>query len=66
MHLKFGYFVLYIPICRLRERKPKCFHVQNCPCVTVGAKIDYVLGLLVHGKLVVEFGRKLCLVDCLL
>jgi len=26
-------------------------------CGTVGAKIAYVLGLLVHGKLVVEFGR---------
>ena len=23
-----------------------------------GAKIGYVLGLLVHGKVVVEFGRK--------
>jgi len=32
----------------------------------VGAKIGYVLGLLVHGKVVVEFDRKLYLVDCLL
>ena len=39
MHLKFGYFVLYTPIYRLKERKPRCFHLQNCPCVTVGAKV---------------------------
>ena len=32
----------------------------------VGAKIGYVLGLLVHGKVLVEFGRKIFLVDCLL
>jgi len=32
----------------------------------VGAKIGYALGLLVHGKVVVEFGRKVFLVDCLL
>ena len=31
----------------------------------VGANIGYVLGLLVHGKVVVEFGRKVLLVDCL-
>ena len=32
----------------------------------VGSKIGYVLGLLVHGKVVVEFGRKVFLVDSLL
>jgi len=32
----------------------------------VGAKIGYVLGLLVYGKAVVEFGWKVFLVDCLL
>ena len=32
----------------------------------VGGQIAYVLGLLVHGKVVVEFGRKVFLVDCLL
>ena len=31
----------------------------------VGANNGYVLGLLVHGKVVVEFGRKVFLVDCL-
>ena len=65
MHLKFGYFVLYTPIYRLTERK-KRLYVQNCPCGTVGAKIGYILGLLMHGKVVVEFGRKVFLVDCIL
>ena len=46
--------------------KKKCFLLQNCPCVMVGAKIGYVLGLLVQGKVVVEFGRNVFLVDCLL
>ena len=32
----------------------------------VGAKIAYVLGLLVHCTVVVEFGRKVFLVDFLL
>jgi len=32
----------------------------------VGMKIGYVLGLLVHSKVVVEFGRKVFLVDCIL
>jgi len=58
------YFVLYTPICRLTERK-KRFHVQNCQCGMVGAKIGSVLGLLVHGKVVVKFGRKEFLVDYL-
>jgi len=62
MHLKMGYFVLYTPIYRLTERK-KCFRVQNCPPGTVVAKIGYMLGLLVHGKVVVEFGRKVFLVE---
>ena len=64
MHLTFGYLVLYTPIYRLTERK-KCFHVQNCPCGTVGANICYELGLLMYGEVVVEFGRKVFLVDCL-
>jgi len=29
-------------------------------------KLGYVLGLLVQGKVVVEFGRKVFLVDCIL
>jgi len=33
---------------------------------TVGANIGYGLGLLVHGKVVVEFGRNVFHVDCLL
>ena len=45
--------------------KKKRFHVQNCPCRMVGANNGHVLGLLVHGKVVVEFGRKVFLVDCL-
>ena len=40
MHLKFGYFVLYTPIYRFTKER-KRFHVQNCPCGTVGAKIGY-------------------------
>ena len=39
---------------------------KNCPCGTVGVKIGYALGLLVHGNVVVEFGRKIFLVHCLL
>ena len=33
--------------------KKKGFHVQHCPCGTVGAKKGDVLGLLVYGKVVV-------------
>ena len=65
MHLNIGYFVLYTPIYRLTERK-KRLYVQNCPCGTVGAKKGYILGLLMHGKVVVDFGRKVFLVDYLL
>ena len=65
MHLKFGYFVLYTRIYRLTERKQH-FHVQNCPCGTVCVNINNVLGLLVHDKVVVESGRKVFLVHCLL
>jgi len=32
---------------------------------TVGVKIGYVLGLLVHSNVVVELGSKVLLVDCL-
>ena len=42
--------------------RKKHFHVQNCPCGTVGAKIGCVRGLLVHGKVVVEFSKKVFLV----
>ena len=63
MHLKFGYFVhTNLSI----NGKKKSVYVQNCPCEAVSAKIGYVLGLLVHGKVVVEFGRKVFLDDCLL
>ena len=68
MHLKCGYFVLYTLIYRLTEWT-KRFHLQNCQCWTVGAKIRNVLGLLgllMHGKVVVEFGRKVFLVNSLL
>jgi len=65
MHLKFNYFVLYTTRYRLIERKSR-FHLQNCPCGTLGAKLGYVLGLLVHGKVVGEFGRKVFLVNCIL
>jgi len=41
----------------INRKKKKRFHAQNCPCGKVGAKIGYVLGHLVHGKVVVEFGR---------
>jgi len=44
------------------ERK-KLFHEQMCACGTVCAKIGYVLWLLVHEKVVVEFGRNVFLVD---
>ena len=59
--LTFGYLVLYIQIYRFMERK-NGFHVQNFPCGTVGAKIGYELGLLVHDEEVGEFGRKVFLV----
>jgi len=49
-----------------KRKEKKRFHVQNCPCETVGANIGYVLGLLVHGKVVVEIGSRVFLVDCLL
>ena len=65
MHLTFGNVVLYTPLYRLTERK-RGFHVHNCPCGTVGANIGYMLGLLVDGKIVVEFSRKVFIVDCLL
>jgi len=65
MPLKYGKCVLYITVYRLTERK-KHFHVQNCSFGTVGANIGYVLGLLVYGNAVVEFGRKVLLVDRIL
>ena len=58
LQLKFGYFVLYTPIYRLPEGKKKSMYK------TVHANIGYVLRLLVHDKVVVEFGRKVFVVDC--
>ena len=46
--------------------KKKRFHVQIHPCGTLDAEIGHVLGLLVHDKIDVEFGRNVILVDCLL
>ena len=46
-----------------KEENP--FPCTNCPSGMVGANIGYVFGLLVHGKVVAEFGRKVFLVDCL-
>ena len=40
------------------KQTKKCFQVHNCPCGTVGANKGYELGLLVHGKVVVEFCRR--------
>ena len=48
------------------NRKKTLLHIQNCRCGTEVVKIGYVFGLLVHVKVVLEFGRKLFLVDCLL
>ena len=66
MHLNFGYF-LHTTLSI--NGKKKSFHVQNCPCGTVGAYICYglgPLGLLVHRNVDAEFDRKVFLVDCLL
>ena len=49
-----------------KRKENKRFHVQNCPCETVGANIGYVLGVLVHDKVVVDFGRKVFSVDGLI
>ena len=59
MHLTFGNLVLYTPLYRLMERKNVSMYET---CGTVGAKIGYVLVLLVNGQVVVEFGRKVFLV----
>jgi len=42
----------------MERKKIVSVNVQNCPCGTVDAKIDYVLGLLVHRKVMIDFGRK--------
>jgi len=34
------------------KKEKNAFQIQNCPCGTVSAKIGYVLGLLVHGYVV--------------
>ena len=59
MHLKFGYFFIVHTNISINWMK-------TCPCETVGTKIDNVLGLLAQGNVIVEFGRKVFLVDCLL
>ena len=48
MHLNFASFILY---------------TQHGPCGMVGAKLGYVIVLLVHGMEVVEVGRKVFLGD---
>ena len=63
MHLKVWLLCIVYTNQTIDWKKTR-FHLQNCPCGTVGAKIGYVLGLLVHGKVVVEFARKVFLVDC--
>ena len=65
MHLTIGYCVLFTPIYQLTERK------KTFPCTKLfmrngRCKLDYVLGLLVHDKVVVEFSSNVILVDCLL
>ena len=65
MHLKFGYFVLYTTRYRLTERKSR-FHLQKLSMRNVRCETSYVLGLLVHGKVVGEFGRKVFPVNCIL
>ena len=57
LHLTFGYFVMYTSIYRLTERK-KRFHLHNCPCGTVGAKIGNVVGILVHGNVLANLVGK--------
>ena len=64
MHLQFGYFVLYSPIYRLMERKKvsmyKTIHAEWWLRIyRLCARAP------VHDKVVVEFGRKVFLVDCL-
>jgi len=59
MHLMFGY-------CIVRTNLSINGKKNTFPCRTVGAKIGYVPGLLVYGKVVFVFGRKVFLVDCLL
>ena len=44
---------------KLRTR----FHEQHHPHATMCAKVAHVLGLLVHDRVVVVFGRKVFLVD---
>ena len=67
MHPMFGYFCIVHTNLSINGKKKKLFHVQNCPLIgTVGAEIGYVLGLLMHDKVSVEFGRKVFLVVCLL
>ena len=50
----------------INGKKKKRLQIQNPPCGTVGAKKGYVIGLLVHDKVVVKYDRKVFLADCLL
>ena len=58
-----GNLVLCTPLCRLTERR-------HCLCTKPSVRngryeYRYVLGLLVHGKVVVVFSRKVFFVNCL-
>ena len=61
MHLRFGYNCCIIQTNLSINGKKKLF-----PCTKQSMRNgrgENVLGLLVHGKVVVEFGRKVFLVD---
>ena len=45
-------------LCYRLTKEKKRFRIQNCPFGTVGATIGYVLGLLVHSKVVVNLVGK--------
>ena len=64
MHYNFCYCCIVHTNLSINGKKKRS-HVQNCPCGMVDVKIGYVLELLVQGKVIVEFGRKVFLVDCL-
>ena len=72
---KISYYVIYSinlsqVFCNVNSnlslyRKKTCAHVQNRPWGTVGTKIAFVLGFLVHGMEFVKFDRNVFLLDCL-
>ena len=49
----------------LQKENKTSIRVQNHPCGTVGAKVAYELGHLVHGNIVFVFDKKEFLMDCL-